>query len=690
MKVSVVSAALCCCVVGTGLAQVPPSIPSQYQAAYTDVNTSLTSFGTTLSSVWNGATSPVSYAPQLLSAQSDLTTSLLQPNYYQYTVLSELNSLQALGAKAVTFHVNFPAFLPSYYSNASDYQAYASFYTTLMAELRSRGMQVVIENMTAQAYPGTNGASFTSYYQSLNWTNYMALRAQEAANIATVLKPDYMVVEAEPDTEASGTFQPNVNTVSGATQLVQGMITAVQSAGATSVKVVAGCGTWNPLFLQFIQSFVTLPLSTIDMHIYPVNNNNLPNALAALPIIQGAGKQASISEFWVYKESNSEYTSGLPYTTVYARDVYSFWGPTDVLFLQAMANFANYGKLAFIAPFWSHYFNAYLDYNTYGGQPDATVIQDESSAATAANMTGVFTSTGAAWENLLIPSPDKTAPQVPAAPSLVAVSQTASSLSWGATTDNVGVAAYNLYRNGSLIGTVNSPLVFGDTGLSSNTKYTYTLSAFDAAGNTSPQSAPLSVTTFSYPDKTPPTTPTGVQALPFSDIQISLSWSPSTDNVGVTGYEIYRGTTASSISAYSTSPTNSFMDMQTGPSKTYYYQVDAYDAANNHSARSAVVSVTTLADTTPPTTPPNFSVAVKSGPVANLSWGAASDDYIVGGYQVYRGTSSTNMQLIWAGSSLTYSDTRITSGKGYYYAVAAVDASKNVSAMSPCVGITAP
>ena len=688
MKLIVLGAIALCCI-RTGSAQTQP-IPSQYQDAYNAVNSNLTSFGATISSQWDGTPAQVAYAPQLQTALSDLTTNLLQPNYYQVTVMSELNSLQALGAKAVTFHVNVPNLLPSYYSNPSDYQAYLNFYTTLMAELRSRGMKVVIEDTTAVVYPGTNGAGFTPYYQSLSWQTYMTQRAQLAANIAAVLQPDYLLLVGEPDTEANGTGQTNVNTVSGATQMVQGMIAAVQATGVTSVQIGAGCGSWHPQFLQFIQSFSSLPLNFIDMHIYPVNKNNLPNALSAVSMIQGAGKTPTMSEAWSYKESDADYTNGIPYQTIYARDVYSFWGPTDILFLQTMANFANYGKFAFLSPFWTHYFAAYLDYNVYGGQPDATVVQEASAAASQANMVGAFTGTGLAWENMLIPSPDTVAPQAPAPPALVAVSQTASSLSWTATTDNIGVAAYNIYRNGALVGTVNTPLTFPDLSLSPSTTYSYTLAAFDAAGNLSPQSAPLSVTTYGYPDKTAPTTPTGVKASGVSDIQINLTWAPSTDNVAVQGYEIYRGTAANNIAPYAVSPVNSFQDQNVGPSKTYYYQVDAYDAYNNHSAKSPVVSGCTQADTTPPTTPTNLSVVTQTGPVANLSWSASTDDYMVGSYQVYRGTSASNLQLIGGGAALTYSDTRLTSGKTYYYAVAAVDVSKNVSPQSALAVVTAP
>jgi hypothetical protein len=690
LKLINASALALCMLIRSASAQTPPPVPSQYQDAYTAVNSNLTSFNTTLSSQWNGATSPVAYAPQLQTAISDLTTNLLQPNYYQMTVLSELNSLQALGATAITFHVNFPNLLPSYYANPSDYQAYLNFYTTLVAEIRSRGLKVIIENTTAAVYPGTNGASFVSYYQTLNWAAYMTQRAQLAANIAKLLQPDYLIVAAEPDTEAAATNQPNANTVLGETQNVSGMLAAIQATGVTNVKVGAGSGTWNPLFLQYVQSFVTLPLDTIDMHIYPVNKNNLPNALAAVSIIQTAGKQASMSELWAYKESDADYAANLSSTTIFARDTYSFWSPTDISFLQSMANLANFGNFAFIAPFWSHYLAAYLDYNVYGGQSDASVILASATASTQANMIGAFTPTGLAWENILIASPDKTAPQVPGSPTLVAVGQTASNLSWTPTTDNIGVAAYNVYRNGILIGTVNTPLAFADLGLASSTSYSYTLAAFDAVGNLSPQSAPFVVTTFAYPDKTAPSTPSGFQATPFSDVQMNLNWTPSVDNVGVTGYEIYRGTTPNNISAYSVSPTNSFIDPSVAPSKTYYYQVDAYDAVNNHSARSAIVSPTTFADTMPPTSPANLSVTTQTGPIGNLSWSASVDDYMVGSYQIFRGTTSTSLTLIGGVAGLTFIDTRMASGKTYYYAVAAVDVAKNVSVMSRQVVVTAP
>jgi alpha-mannosidase len=91
-------------------------------------------------------------------------------------------------------------------------------------------------------------------------------------------------------------------------------------------------------------------------------------------------------------------------------------------------------------------------------------------------------------------SNDTTAPSVPANLTAAAVSSSQINLSWGAATDNVGVAGYRVSRNGSVIATTTAT-TFSDTGLAPQTTYTYSVAAFDAAANTSAGSAPASATT---------------------------------------------------------------------------------------------------------------------------------------------------------------------------------------------------
>jgi hypothetical protein len=89
---------------------------------------------------------------------------------------------------------------------------------------------------------------------------------------------------------------------------------------------------------------------------------------------------------------------------------------------------------------------------------------------------------------------DVAAPSVPTGLSATASSPTRVDLSWSEATDDVGVTGYTVYRNGASLGTTTSAS-FSDTAATAATSYSYTVDAFDAAGNRSAQSAAASVTT---------------------------------------------------------------------------------------------------------------------------------------------------------------------------------------------------
>ncbi|MFD3946718.1 glycosyl hydrolase family 8 [Streptomyces sp. NPDC058579] len=91
-------------------------------------------------------------------------------------------------------------------------------------------------------------------------------------------------------------------------------------------------------------------------------------------------------------------------------------------------------------------------------------------------------------------SDDTTAPSVPGSLRSTATTSTSASLAWNASTDNVGVTGYDVFRNGTLVGTATSAS-YTDTGLTASTSYTYTVKARDAAGNVSGGSNAVTVTT---------------------------------------------------------------------------------------------------------------------------------------------------------------------------------------------------
>ena len=215
---------------------------------------------------------------------------------------------------------------------------------------------------------------------------------------------------------------------------------------------------------------------------------------------------------------------------------------------------------------------------------------------------------------------DTQAPTIPAGLSAQAISSSQINLSWTASTDNVGVTGYRIYR---CLGSNCTPTTqiatsatnsYSNTGLSASTAYTYRVSAYDAAGNVSSQSGSASATTSSGGgggDTQAPTVPSGLSGQAISSSQINLSWTASTDNVGVTGYRIYRDS-----ALIDTSATNSYSDTGLTASTTYTYTVSAYDAAGNASSQSSSASATTLSN---------------SSSNNNLSANSAGDSEISGG-----------------------------------------------------------
>jgi hypothetical protein len=106
--------------------------------------------------------------------------------------------------------------------------------------------------------------------------------------------------------------------------------------------------------------------------------------------------------------------------------------------------------------------------------------------------------------------------------------------------------------------------------------------------------SPKSFTVAPPGDTTAPSIPTNLVATATSSTQVNLTWTASTDNVGVTGYKIFRNGTQ-----INTSTTNSYSDTNLTPSTTYSYTVLANDAAGNNSSQSTASSATTPTGGTP-------------------------------------------------------------------------------------------
>jgi hypothetical protein len=114
-------------------------------------------------------------------------------------------------------------------------------------------------------------------------------------------------------------------------------------------------------------------------------------------------------------------------------------------------------------------------------------------------------------------------------------------------------------------------------------------------------------------DTTPPSDPTNVVATPQTSTSVSVTWTASTDNVGVTGYRVYRNG-----ALLTTTPTVGYADTTATQNTAYVYGVAAVDAVPNASATVNAASVTTPADP-----PPSGAVAFRAGSTAQVGAGTS-------------------------------------------------------------------
>ena len=290
---------------------------------------------------------------------------------------------------------------------------------------------------------------------------------------------------------------------------------------------------------------------------------------------------------------------------------------------------------------------------------------------TADPTTGIKSTMVATTITTNLTTADTTKPTDPAGLVALPASTTSIVLVWNASNDNVGVAGYNIYRDTTKVGTSPYP-VYIDTGLTP-ANHCYQVVAYDGAGNMSAKAPATLACNTPVADTIAPTAPTGLTATAASASQINLSWTASTDNVGVAGYAIYRnGIKVAAVNG------TSYSDTGLSSGTLYAYTVNAMDGALNLSAASNTAPATTQAGI--PSAPTGVTATAGNGQ-ATISWTA------VGGassYNLYMATQSgvtkSNYAALTGGMkhlSVTspYVHTGLSNGTAYYFIVTAVNVS---------------
>ncbi|MGP8245354.1 MAG: CAP domain-containing protein [Bryobacteraceae bacterium] len=257
-------------------------------------------------------------------------------------------------------------------------------------------------------------------------------------------------------------------------------------------------------------------------------------------------------------------------------------------------------------------------------------------------------------------------PTAPVLLSAVANGSTEVDLTWSASSDSMGVAGYQVSRNGSVIGSVGgTTLSYADHGVAPNITYTYTVTAYDAAGNYSNASNSLQATT-------------GQATTPAAQVPSILSFTanPSTVSWGQVSSLSWSVNGATSLTIDNgVGNVSNMIGVRVSLQQTTTYTLTASNGAGSATAR-VTVTVGSATGAQPPTAPVLLSAVANGSTEVDLTWSASSDSMGVSGYQVSRNGSVVGSV---SGTTLSYADHGVAPNATYTYTVTAYDAGGNYS-----------
>ncbi|HZI05435.1 MAG TPA: carbohydrate binding domain-containing protein, partial [Archangium sp.] len=274
---------------------------------------------------------------------------------------------------------------------------------------------------------------------------------------------------------------------------------------------------------------------------------------------------------------------------------------------------------------------------------------------------------------------DTTAPSTPTGLAVATKTDRSVTLSWSAASDNVAVTGYDIFRNGTQVGSSPSTS-HTDSGLTASTAYSYTVKARDAAGNTSAASTALSVTTSAGNSvtvyyKKGYTTPY-IHYRPAGGTW-TVSPGVSMPNAEVSGYARYTVNlgAATQLKAVFNNGSGTW-DNNGGLNYFFPAGVQTFNVGT-------ITAGAPSSDSTAPSVPSGLAAPSKTATSVSLTWTASTDASGIAGYDVYR-----NGSLVGSPGSASYTDNGLSAGTTYSYTVRARDTAGNVSALSAALSVT--
>jgi hypothetical protein len=261
-------------------------------------------------------------------------------------------------------------------------------------------------------------------------------------------------------------------------------------------------------------------------------------------------------------------------------------------------------------------------------------------------------------------------------------------LTWTASTDNIGVTGYQIFRGGNQL-TTTTLTSYSDTTVTASTAYSYTVVAYDGAGNNSQASASAQATT-------PANASPSWQAIPDQTLIVGDSYALNLNDfctdadADTVQYSIPTGTLSTGVTLVGASISGT----PTVAGQISTVTVRAYDGFVN--VDTTIDFSTFDTDVTAPPVPAGLNASASSSSQITLTWSASTDvqgganEYVSGtqDYRIYRATDQATFSLRSTTSSLSYPDTGLSASTRYDYKIAARDTELNESTQSAAVNAT--
>lgn len=374
-------------------AAAPAVVPLRFRAVYRELSTRLHRFDASLGTRPAPGARPIVFAAELLPANGNRGEELLTPQTYG-GALVYLDRLQDLGVRGVTIQMPYPLVADGF----PRVDRYWTFYRTLAAEIRRRGLKLLVKNGPVFTEPEIS--PLHPDYSRITWDEYFAARTRIARRVEAEIGPDYLSIGNEPSTEMMVLGKTGLTEARYA-KFVTDTLEALPRARKTLVG--AGAGNWDgPGFIRTLARETALDY--VDLHVYPLASRTtdyLARAAEMAGIARASGKRLIIGECWLYKAAARELTATPTHTEMFGRDTFRFWSPLDQEMLRVMARFAAANGIEYVSPFWSKYFFAYLDFSDHGSATPGELLRAADQEAVKSILAKQVSPTGRAYGALI-------------------------------------------------------------------------------------------------------------------------------------------------------------------------------------------------------------------------------------------------------------------------------------------------